>query len=225
MGWPNWIRSRAWARASSSMAREAPTSSWASGQLGQGHGRGHHRRPAGPVPRGGRPSPVTSIRPSAGRRPGPPGGSGRRWPPRRPEVRPRSRPPPRPWWCRPGGRSHAGDQRARRRPSVPGGPGPAEGGQDDAGGRADAQPRVRSRSRCRGPRSAVLAVPSCSNRVATAVRRSIGQGLGPAEFVEGAVEGGAAWPTRRRARGSPRTAPAPRRPSPVGSRGRAVGGR
>ena len=37
MGWPNWIRSRACRRASSSMALEAPDQLVAEGQLGQGH--------------------------------------------------------------------------------------------------------------------------------------------------------------------------------------------
>ena len=228
IGWPNWIRSRAWSRASSSIAREAPTSSWPSGQLGQGDGLWPgHRRPAGPVPRSpGHRHRTPRPDPSAGRCRGPPGGSGRRWPPRRPaSVVGRSATTTARGACRPGWTSPCRrrarlvlDHPSRRAPVRP------RAGRTTPGGGPTLSPRAEPTTVSRAEDDA-LAVPCCSNRAAIAVRAVVGQGLGPAELGRGPGRGSRRWPTRRRGGGS-RSNSARSSSSISGrARGRADGGR
>ena len=69
MGRPNWMRSSAWVRASSSMARPAPTSSCPRASCPSGHRGRPVGRPARCAAHAVSNSPMTSNRPSAGSRP------------------------------------------------------------------------------------------------------------------------------------------------------------
>ena len=64
IGWPNWTRSRACSRASSSIVRDAPTSSWPTASWASGDGGAPSRRGCGVGRR--RPSPWTSTQAEVG---------------------------------------------------------------------------------------------------------------------------------------------------------------
>ena len=225
MGWPNWIRSRAWPRASSSMAREAPTSSWAGGQLGQGHGPW----PVAGVPparcRGG--DAVTGhldearARVDALDRPEGQVGGGHlddRGP--SPEsattqavvVSARLR------------RAMPRDQQLVPDHPCPGGPVRPRAGRTTPVRRADAQPEGGAEHGVEG-RGHGVGRPTCSNRVATAVRGSSARASCQPSSSRARSRAAPLADSQAPAEAALEQRPARRRPSPVGSRGRAAGGR
>ena len=188
IGWPNWTRSSACSRASASIVRDTPTSSWPTATCAERdaavQSTGVGRRPIDATS----PCDLDQAEPrvDAVHRRRSSVGDARPWratsspvdratTTARPTVAARGAEA-----VRPSDRRRAGARRPDR-PSV---------GQHDRGVGVELAARARTRPRGRAPTSVRVAAPCSSNSSETAARGSIDERVGPAELGERGVERG-----------------------------------